>query len=286
MTDRRAGAHAARAPIAAAGHVTGCVPLARVLASHCNTRAGKARQGRPRRRGAPPCVRVNGRRTPRTGCALVRYGGEQLQLTIVDRLRNRSSAAALVLQWGSSISRPRNSRSGRCCKVSSPQRRAGTATGSCQWQGRRIGRPRVTPPSTRKSLPVVKRPSGPISKAPTVLTASGVPARPAGDADQAPVSRAPMSGSSSFARTLMMNPGLMVSAPAPRSAYWTVSAATRNDLPRIASWRACRESVSWSAGGAAVAIGHLGDLSRMRAVRLIWVWSCSPYVSHTTHSGI
>jgi hypothetical protein len=39
----------------------------------------------------------------------------------------------------------------------------------------------VTPPSMRKSLPVINAPSGPIRSAPTVPTSSGVPARPAGD---------------------------------------------------------------------------------------------------------
>jgi hypothetical protein len=39
----------------------------------------------------------------------------------------------------------------------------------------------VTPPSMRTSLPVMKAPSGPMSRAPTVPTSSGVPARPAAE---------------------------------------------------------------------------------------------------------
>lgn len=39
----------------------------------------------------------------------------------------------------------------------------------------------VTPPSIRKSLPVMKAPSGPMRSAATVPTSSGVPARPAAE---------------------------------------------------------------------------------------------------------
>lgn len=39
----------------------------------------------------------------------------------------------------------------------------------------------MTPPSMRKSLPVMNAPSGPMRSAPTFPTSSGVPARPAGD---------------------------------------------------------------------------------------------------------
>src|SRR6476646_11614714 len=38
----------------------------------------------------------------------------------------------------------------------------------------------VTPPSMRKSLPVMNVPSGPMSSAPTAPTSSGVPPRPTG----------------------------------------------------------------------------------------------------------
>jgi hypothetical protein len=38
----------------------------------------------------------------------------------------------------------------------------------------------VTPPSIRKSLPVMNAPSGPMSSAATFATSSGVPARLAG----------------------------------------------------------------------------------------------------------
>ena len=53
----------------------------------------------------------------------------------------------------------------------------------------------MTPPSMRKSLPVMNAPSGPMRRAPTVPTSSGVPARPAGaQLDHAPVSLAARTG--------------------------------------------------------------------------------------------
>ena len=56
----------------------------------------------------------------------------------------------------------------------------------------------VTPPSMRKSLPVMNAASGPMNNAPTIPTSSGVPARPAGDSSiirRYPSRRGPLSSS-------------------------------------------------------------------------------------------
>jgi len=83
----------------------------------------------------------------------------------------------------------------------------------------------VTPPSTRKSLPVMNAPSGTLSSAPTVPTSSGIPARPAAYTSSIrlyPGLLGPFS--SSLASEVMMMPGLMVLTLAARFPQRTASA--------------------------------------------------------------
>ena len=95
----------------------------------------------------------------------------------------------------------------------------------------------MTPPSMRKSLPVMNAPSAPMSSAPTVPTSSGVPARPAADEfDHAAVARAARPSQFIVRERSDNDPGLMVLTRAPRFPQRTASAITRNEFPRFEIW--------------------------------------------------
>src|SRR5215203_2355051 len=105
----------------------------------------------------------------------------------------------------------------------------------------------MTPPSIRRSVPVMKVPSRPIRNAAAAPISSGLPTRPAAEALIIRWYASPAGElSSSKASGVMMMPGLIELRRAPRSPHWTLAAWTRRMLARLASAYAAPELVTTS----------------------------------------
>ena len=116
----------------------------------------------------------------------------------------------------------------------------------------------MTPPSMRKSLPVINAPSGAHEQradGSDFVRRAGAPGR--GQLDHAPVPSPRGPVSSSLASGVMMMPGLIVLTRAPRLPQRTASAITRSEFPRLASLVGVER------------IGHLVGLEHRKSEQLV-----------------